>query len=214
MLYLVIFLLLLAVITISLLYLVKVTITVKYKLKNLDDVLYVNISVLGGIFSHTVYYSDGKKEGKEKKENKDGNIDSNAKESLLDGIMDKFRSIRRLYEIIKKINIYLMKKLEVVDFSIDMDFGAGDAAATGILGGVAWMVIGALEAFFCSNFNTKKHSMKVKPNFNQMALNVKVNCIFRIKIVYIILVAIKYFIYQRKMKKIKGGGVNGKSASY
>jgi len=81
---------------------------------------------------------------------------------------------------------YLAGKTAVRKFSLRFALGTGDAAETGILYGVAWIIIGNIMAITGSYLNIKEPRITVVPVFNQVQLSADFNCIISIRLGHII----------------------------
>jgi len=81
---------------------------------------------------------------------------------------------------------YIMKKIKISNFYLKLSMGTGDAAATGVLYGAAWIIIGSIMAFAKSRLNMGEPRIIVAPVFGSVRLNVDFNCIISIKSGHII----------------------------
>lgn len=132
-------------------------------------------------------------------------------------IFDKIQYFKDFYKqnriIICDIRDYLRKRLILKEYSIEVEAGSTDAFYTGILNGVVWAVTGIITSFLSNNFKVIKKCVEVKTNFKENLFTIDFYCIFHIRIVHIIVVGIKFLLYQRskreKFKKVIGGGISG-----
>lgn len=99
----------------------------------------------------------------------------------------------KLFEIIKMKRHrllaalkYLAGKTAVRKFSLRFTLGTGDAAETGILYGVAWIVIGNIMTLTRSYLNIKEPRITVVPVFNQVQLSIDLSCIISMRLGHII----------------------------
>jgi hypothetical protein len=81
---------------------------------------------------------------------------------------------------------YITKKTLIKNFNLKFRLGTGDAAETGILYGVAWIVIGSIMTFAGSYLNIIEPRIAVVPIFNQMQLRAELSCIISIRLGHII----------------------------
>lgn len=81
---------------------------------------------------------------------------------------------------------YITSKSKIRNFDLRLDLGTGDAAATGVLYGIAWAAIGSIMAFAKSRLNIDKHSIIVFPVFDKECLSIDFSCIISIKSGHII----------------------------
>jgi len=184
MLYLVIFFIVALVVLILLA--LKIKVVVDYKLEGTDDRGVVSFSVLGGIFGYDIKLPTEKNKG---------TGDDNEKKGWLGRIHDKILNIREVLAIISKIKGYVGKKITLKAFRLEVDAGTGDAAETGVISGLLWILAGTASSAVLNAFRQAKNFdflMKVTPYFSEKKLAVKLYCIFDIKLVHIIVVGIKY----------------------
>ncbi|WP_129596209.1 DUF2953 domain-containing protein [Anaerophilus nitritogenes] len=105
-------------------------------------------------------------------------------------IYKQIKYFNRLYNHVIK---YLNKKIVIDDFFLEIKFGIGDAAVTGMVAGFLWMIEGQIFTLIKENMNCKEMNIKVCPNFNQQIFKMNLDCIISIKIGYIIIAALKIF---------------------
>jgi len=92
------------------------------------------------------------------------------------------RNKNRITSIIK----YMARKTQINDFNMKLGLGAGDAAATGILYGVTWIVIGNIMTFAQSHLNLYEPRIAIVPVFTSYQLTVDFSCIINLKLGHII----------------------------
>ena len=83
---------------------------------------------------------------------------------------------------------YTKKKIKCESFCFRMNYGLGDAALTGISTGMLWGVIYSLLGVLDRYFEFIKMDVNINPDFNDIKLQLEFDCIFKIKIVHIIIV--------------------------
>lgn len=119
-----------------------------------------------------------------------------------------------LYKLLKDdvfdVLNYLMKKAVVFkEINIKTDFGCKDAASTGILTGTLNGVFYNIIAFFHNNFTLKDWEIEVNPDFENEKFDLFFDCIVRLKIVHIIVIAFKGIKILLKLRKeLKKGRKN------
>lgn len=183
-----------------LVFFLPVKIILEYKLEGLNDYALIKISLLGDCLKYR-YRFPGKsgKKGEKKKRKEDEEVER----SKLNGFMDKIKNIGEIYAIVKTFKKFLREKILLEEYRIDVDIGTGDAYYTGILYGMIWSGIGTLNALISNTFKTLKRQMRVRPDFSKEKFKAEVYCIFRIKMVHIIVVGIKFLLYYLRKKKLK-----------
>ncbi|HHV72686.1 MAG TPA: DUF2953 domain-containing protein [Clostridia bacterium] len=102
----------------------------------------------------------------------------------------KVKNLVRLY---RSQIAYLTRSTHCLHFEWHTEYGANDAATTGVRLGIIWFLKGILLAILENKiiFWNKNPLVEVIPNFNQPCLNVNFCCIFAIKLGHIIIVGIK-----------------------
>lgn len=81
---------------------------------------------------------------------------------------------------------YITGKTEIKNFNLRFTLGTGDAAETGVLYGIAWIVIGNIMTLTRSYLNIIKPRIVVVPIFNQVQLSVDFSCIISMRLGHII----------------------------
>lgn len=123
-------------------------------------------------------------------------------------------SIRDIMRIIEKLP-YL--KMIIIDFSQFLHhlrlerfiwrtgIGTPDAAATGILSGVVWALMGGATSFFYQQIAAgwAAPELKVEPNFKKEGFTTSLDCIFKIRVGNIMVTGLKLL-----KKKVLRRGVN------
>ena len=195
----IIIIVLIIVIILILIYTIKVEIALKYKINGLDDKFAIIFSILRGTIKYT--YKPKKKSEIKKEEEK--------KKSKLDGLSTKIDNFVSVCKIIIKIKVLLRKRIILKKLVLKLDFGTGDAYYTGILGGLIWSLVGVGVAYVFETFEVCESKIEINPKFSEKTVVGNFSCIFSIKIVYIIVVAIKLkFEKFMKKNKIKGGDIS------
>lgn len=82
-----------------------------------------------------------------------------------------------------------------------MDFGMADAMQTGIATGAAYGTVYNVLGFLNRNIPVEECDIKINPDFDRAHLETDIKCIFRIKNVHIIVIAVKALKMYFKMRK-------------
>ncbi|MDP4179681.1 MAG: DUF2953 domain-containing protein [Bacillota bacterium] len=110
---------------------------------------------------------------------------------------DKFSELMDRYDYFKikydKLSYFiavairsLRSKISLKDFRVNMTIGTEDAALTGILSGIAWMITGIIFAHLSNAFTINKNNINIKTNFSREIFEASILCIFNVKLVHII----------------------------
>ena len=109
-----------------------------------------------------------------------------------------YRQFMLWYPEIKEyfcVGKYLLKKMVPNRIKWHTELGLSDAAITGISVGILWAIKSALLSNTYSFFALAPRlpEIKIIPRFNEKTLLMNINCIFEVKIGYIIITALKFF---------------------
>jgi len=77
---------------------------------------------------------------------------------------------------------YMKKKIKITDLKFKLGIGTGDAASTGVLYGIIWVVIGSIINITKSYLNINKPRIIVVPVFSQVQLSIDFSCIISMKL--------------------------------
>jgi hypothetical protein len=102
-----------------------------------------------------------------------------------------YRMLKRGSHIIMRPLKYITSKTRISRFYLKLCFGTGDAAATGIIYGAAWIVIGNMLTFVNSFLKLNKPRIVIVPLFSGVQLAMDFNCIISIKFGHIIIAGIR-----------------------
>ena len=106
-----------------------------------------------------------------------------------DDILYIFRHIKRTFDV---------KRLDVA-----LDYGFGDAAVTGIMGGGIWLVLSNAAAFVSKYIDVNDIlNIAVKPHYTEKIIEFKVNFVFTVR-VYHLIHTLRHIL--RFTKTLKGG---------
>jgi len=160
-----------------------------------------------------------KKTNKKNKDEEEENIkafkDVKHTESAGKGNEDIFSRIDYFKLKYDKLNFfinYAIKKLKsrikMKNFNVEMTIGTGDAALTGILTGVAWMITGIVYSNLSMAFPIHNKYIKINSDFSKTVFNANVLCIFNIRMGHIIKV-----VFLLILKLLEGGGSFGRTSN-
>lgn len=131
-----------------------------------------------------------KKEKKPKKES------GEEPQKQKDGYSEKLAGITEIYEKYKKPAINLLKymsgRLELRKINIDLSYGTGDAAYTGILYGIIQIISGNLFAAAVKYLNADYPVLNVRPNFQNKCFKLGFSGIIKARPVHIIIAYLKF----------------------
>ena len=148
-----------------------------------------------------------KKEDIEKDDEKKGKKKKKKEELNVANIYQKIKTIKCFYNLnrkyIKDIIDFLRKKLIVQELTLKVRAGTGDAFYTGIIGGLLWSAAGIVTSYICSNFCVMEKSIDVQSNFSRREMKIGFCCILKTKLVHIIIVRIKFYIFLKKKRNYK-----------
>ncbi|SHF04208.1 DUF2953 domain-containing protein [Desulforamulus putei] len=120
-------------------------------------------------------------------------------------VIEKLREWLPWMQAIKEDIDYLLRHLVIERFHWRVSIGTPDAAATGMLAGLAWGLLGSLTSLFYRKIapNGIKPKISVEPNFKKEGFSTSIDCIFKIRIGNIMVTGIKIL-----KKKVNRRGVN------
>ncbi len=132
-------------------------------------------------------------------------------------IFDKYTAMRLYYQTNKKLicdlRDYIKTRVVLARFSLDIMEGTENASQTGIICGFLWAAAGLISTALTNTFKTFEKSVDIKPNYCKKVFTVDIFCIFHVKLVHIIVMVTKIFLYRIKEKKKlireTGGELNG-----
>lgn len=111
----------------------------------------------------------------------------------------KVPAISRLLGFAKtffQINIWLIKHINCSRFTWKTRVGLGDAAVTGISGGMLWSIKGIIYSYLQKTLysRTCTADINVTPVFNEETISTELDCIFNLRMGYIIIACIRLLI--------------------
>lgn len=117
--------------------------------------------------------------------------------------LEVFKKLKEGYKTSKHIFGYIARKIKIIEMDINIDIGADNASQTGIITGMIWAVIGILNSILIDNSRKCKKKIIVTPDFMEKRFKMTVYCIFKVRIVHIIVVGLKLL---KQFIKIRTGG--------
>ena len=94
----------------------------------------------------------------------------------------------------------IKKMIVVKNINLNMDFGLGDAFATGISTGVLWGVLYSAFALICHLFTVEGHNFSIDPKFNKKIVKVSTNGVIYTRLADVIYTA---FVVYKNYKEAK-----------
>lgn len=164
-----------------------------------DDSVNKNFTLRFFVFNKKLGFNIKFKETKKEKEKKE--IEKAKGE---DKFSDKAERLKNNIIIFKntfsasKGNI--KKMIVVKNINLNMDFGLGDAFATGISTGVLWGVLYSAFALICHLFTVEGHNFSIDPKFNKKIVKVSTNGVIYTRLADVIYTA---FVVYKNYKEAK-----------
>lgn len=200
--------------------LVKIYILLEYIRDDIDDHLVVSLFAVKGFlkFKYEFPFLDINKEGiRSKKLKKAGKGEKEVgEEDKLFGLNElykRYKYLKHLIEEKKYIFRYLRRRVKPKELNIKISVGTGEVFLTGVLTGIVWMVVGIIDSYLSNGVKPFKKVVKVETDFTGKDVKIDLYCIFRIKLVHIIVVGIKLIagilVDKLKPRKSIGGDVSG-----
>ncbi|MDD4334435.1 MAG: DUF2953 domain-containing protein [Desulfotomaculaceae bacterium] len=108
---------------------------------------------------------------------------------VLDILHSAIIKIKRYHPVI----VYLFRHIKLSRFHWQTEIGAEDPSQTGILTGTAWGIKGFVLSFAYQMFAVHEANpvINVTPNFKKACFNTSLDCIFEVRIGYIIFTSLK-----------------------
>jgi len=110
-------------------------------------------------------------------------------------------------EIIRKILRYIKCRIPIEKLELVAVIGTGNASYTAILAGIAWSAAGILASILHSFTDVKEKRVEIRPDFTGKKFSLELFCIFKVKIVYIIVIGLMIL---KHLIKSKIGFINVK----
>lgn len=156
------------------------------------------------VFTKKLGFNIKFKETKKEKEKKE--IE---KKEGKDSFVDKAKRFKNNIGIFKNTfsasKGHIKKSVIVKNINLNIDFGLGDAAATGISTGVLWGVIYSAFSLICHLFTVENHMFAVDPQFNKKITKINADGIIYTRLVNLIITAVVILTNYSKAKKLIEG---------
>lgn len=156
------------------------------------------------VFTKKLGFNIKFKETKKEKEKKE--IE---KKEGKDSFVDKAKRFKNNIGIFKNTfsasKGHIKKSVIVKNINLNIDFGLGDAAATGIATGVLWGVIYSAFSLICHLFTVENHMFAVDPQFNKKITKINADGIIYTRLVNLIITAVVILTNYSKAKKLIEG---------
>lgn len=100
----------------------------------------------------------------------------------------------------------LLAHTRINNFQWRIAIGTKDAAATGLITGITWSLMGGVMTLLAPKFGIwkKKPELQVDPDFRKEGFSTSLNCIFKIRLGYIMVTGIKILKKMVKRRGVKG----------
>lgn len=123
--------------------------------------------------------------------------------------LQKIEDFSKYIALLRPMVYSLLQKIHMKNFRWTTEIGSSDAAVTGILTGMLWIIKGQFFSFIKEIFRIEDVFINIKPYFNKLIFKTELFCIISIKIGHIINVGIKiaYILI------LKGGELRGQSSN-
>lgn len=149
-------------------------------------------------------------DSKKKKKQKTVNVKKKKEEEF----EKNYRSIKMIVNFIRRVFddknddiLYILRHIkrtfDVKRLDVALDYGFGDAAVTGIMGGGIWLVLSNAAAFVSKYIDVNDIlNIAVKPHYTEKIIEFKVNFVFTVR-VYHLIHTLRHIL--RFTKTLKGG---------
>lgn len=183
----------------ALILIAKLNIVVEYNKDGHDDNFVLSFFIYGGLVKYKyeipkmgvkgrgLLYKKIVKKNKTKKDDKKKYMGFS---ELIEKI-EEFKQFRVKYnEILSDVQKYLKCKIRIQKLNLSVFAGTGNAMYTGILSGLLWTGTGILISFLRGLADIKENKIEIKPDFVGKKLKIDLYCIFKVRIVHIIVIGI------------------------
>ncbi len=127
------------------------------------------------------------------------------KPSVKDRINSSVELYKMIWEDVKELLLYASKNaLKFENLTFHIDYGTGDAAATGILYGVISGIVYGIWGIIGNNAVLESYDIDIRPDYYNTLLSLDGKCIVKLRNVHIIIIGFKVIKLLKKMKKQKG----------
>lgn len=106
------------------------------------------------------------------------------------------------------------KKNEIEYFDFKGDLGFGDPAATAVMTGVTYTIVGSVIGFLSNIVDVRKTDVRINPKYNNFVIQLYAKCILKLNFVNIISAAIRLLkLYFKKRKEQNNGKSSNKRSN-
>ena len=149
-------------------------------------------------FIERILYPSKKEKPKNAEEKQD-------KPSVKDRIDSGIELYKMIWEDVKAILLYASKNaLKFENLTFHIDYGAGDAAYTGILYGIISGIVYGIWGVIGNNAVLESYDIDIRPDYYNTLLSLDGKCIVKFRNVHIIIIGFKVVKLLKKLKKQKG----------
>ncbi|HOQ38088.1 MAG TPA: DUF2953 domain-containing protein [Acetivibrio sp.] len=180
-------------ITLILLLFLKINIVIEYNRKRNKDHFVVYVLPFKGFILYK--YKTSQKENSEKKASADYS-------GIIESIEKAISSFKKGRGVVKRVLEYLKCRAAIRKLNLVIEFGTGNASHTGILTGIAWTILGIMLTYIDNYIEINEKNINIKPNFVEKKFNIDLYCIFRVRIVHIIIIVLMIRRYLTKPKTV------------
>ncbi len=169
----------------------------------------VHIELFGGKIKKDISLCYKKKEPSEKADKPDGESD---KLTFTQKVKDYYQKFLLLKNTWAKSKRGVRKRIIAEEISLNISFGTGDAAHTGIITGSLWGAIYNVIAFFANFIRVTEPQINITPDYENELFEFDGKCILKLcaaNIISVFLILyINYFIEKRKQTKKEKAAIN------
>ena len=97
---------------------------------------------------------------------------------------------------------HIKNAITVKNINLDMKFGLGDAAATGISTGILWGTVYSVFALVCKLFTVNTHNFSIDPIFNKKTVQIRLDGVVYTRLADVLTAAFVIFKNYSKAKKL------------
>ncbi len=181
-----------------------ITINIKMLKDNNNDEVIINFKLLYGIIKFKLEYplinievnkkNINLKFKEERKSKIKSNLSKDNKQSInIDKLMSQLNSAKGIFNEYKDILNYILSRINWKLLYWISEIGTNNAASTGLITGLISIIKSNLVVFMNNrNYEFEKVRMDTAPNFKKLVFRTKLNCIFSIKVGYIIIAGLKF----------------------
>jgi len=190
----------------------KIRISIEYsKAKGQKFTYNISLSMFWGIINKRIHPSKKNKSLKKKHRDKTSSNDKTSENEEL----SFFKKIKKYYgefliwkNVYKKNSCKIRKTVHIEKTNLELKFGLGDAAITGITTGSVWAGIYNVIAFFARIFRVTEPKIEITPLYNELSCELRGECIITTRVANLIGVVVSigmsyYFNKKRLNKKEK-----------